>query len=191
MKHNACSLTYKQGKMLSTSRVANTIVVETERSIKTWSELVESNRILKFKVMAFDETVVGDPTKLGNVIACKGKGAARLCCVREKQLCVQAPFSSNDGSTLLIAHIFEKKKGGDRSKDCVMVRLLQAHGERNQPERRYFVTVTGYLNVEVFTMVLSDFLDIDIWSTLVVSAFLLSDNLAIHTNRDIVSAAVR
>ena len=110
MKHNACSLTYKQGKMLSTSRVANTIVVETERSIKTWSELVESNRILKFNVMIFDETVVGDPTKLGNVIACKGKGAARLCCVREKQLCVQAPFSSNDGSTLLIAHIFEKKK---------------------------------------------------------------------------------
>ena len=109
MKHNACSLTYKQGKMLSTSRVPNIIVVETERSIKTWCELVESNRILKFKVMIFDETVVGDPTKLGNVISCKGKGAARLCCVREKQLCVQAPFSSNDGSTLLIAHIFEKK----------------------------------------------------------------------------------
>ena len=117
--------------MLSTSRVASIIVVETERSIKTWSELVESNRILKFKVMIFDETVVGDPTKLGNVISCKGKGAARLCCVREKQLCVQAPFSSNDGSTLLIAHIFEKKKGGDRSKDCVMVRLPQVHGEQN------------------------------------------------------------
>ena len=116
MKHNACSLTYKQGKMLSTSRVASIIVVETERSIKTWSELVESNRILKFNVMTFDETVVGDPTKLGNVIACKGKGAARLCCVREKQLCVQAPFSSNDGSTLLIAHIFEKKKEGTEAK---------------------------------------------------------------------------
>ena len=96
--------------MLSTSRVASIIVVETERSIKTWSELVESNRILKFNVVVFDETVVGDPTKLGNMIACKGKGAARLCCVREKQLCVQAPFSSNDGSTLLIAHIFEKKR---------------------------------------------------------------------------------
>ena len=177
--------------MLCHSRVANTIVVETERSIKTWSELVESNRILKFNVMIFDEMVVGDPTKLGNVIACKGKGAARLCCVREKQLCVQAPFSSNDGSTLLIAHIFEKKKGGDRSKDCVMVRLLQAHGERNQPERRYFVTVTGYLNVEVFTMVLSDFLDI--WNLVHpgVECFLLSDNLAIHTNSDIVSAAAR
>ena len=102
--------------MLSTSRVASIIVVETERSIKTWSELVESNRILKFKVMIFDETVVGDPTKLGNVIACKGKGAARLCCVREKQLCVQAPFSSNDGSTLLIAHIFEKKKAWTEAK---------------------------------------------------------------------------
>ena len=157
--------------MLSTSRVASIIVVETERSIKTWSELVESNRILKFNVMTFDETVVGDPTKLGNVIACKGKGAARLCCVREKQLCVQAPFSSNDGSTLLIAHIFEKKKGGDRSKDCVMVRLPQAPGERNQHERRYFVTDTGYLNTAVLTMILSEFLDIVIWSTLVLSAF--------------------
>ena len=178
--------------MLSISRVANTIVVETERSIKTWSELVESNRILKFKVMIFDETVVGDPTKLGNVIACKGKGAARLCRVREKQLCVQAPFSSNDGSTLLIAHIFEKKKKGeDRSKDCVMIRLPQAHGERNQPERRYFVTDAGYLNTEVFTMILSEFLDI--WNLVHpgVECFLLSDNLAIHTNSDIVSAAAR
>ena len=73
MKHNAGSLTFKQGKMLSTSRVANFIVVETERSIKTWRELVESNRILKFKVMVFDETVVGDPTKHGKAIACKGK----------------------------------------------------------------------------------------------------------------------
>ena len=177
--------------MLSTSRVASIIVVETERSIKTWSELVESNRILKFKVMIFDETVVGDPTKLGNVIACKGKGAARLCCVREKQLCVQAPFSSNDGSTLLIAHIFEKKKGGDRSKDCVMVRLPQMHGEQNQPERRYFVTVTGYLNTDVLTMILSD---IFFFLYLVHpggECFLLSDNLAIHTNSDIVSAAAR
>ena len=102
--------------MLSTSRVASIIVVETERSIKTWSELVESNRILKFNVVVFDEMVVGDPTKLGNVIACKGKGAARLFCVREKQLCVQAPFSSNDGSTLLIAHIFEKKREGTEAK---------------------------------------------------------------------------
>ena len=109
--------------MLSTSRVASIIVVETERSIKTWSELVESNRILKFNVMIFDETVVGDPTKLVKVIACKGKGAARLCCVREKQLCVQAPFSSNDGSTLLIAHIFEKKRWGPKQRFLFMSRL--------------------------------------------------------------------
>ena len=53
------------------------------------------------------------------------------------------------------------------------------------------MTVAGYLNVEVFTMILSEFLGIDIWSTLVLSAFLLSDNLAIHTNSDIVSAAAR
>ena len=53
------------------------------------------------------------------------------------------------------------------------------------------MTVTGYLNTEVLTMILSGFLDIDIWSTLVLSAFLLSDNLAIHTNSDIVSATAR
>lgn len=160
LKRNASSLTYKHGKMLSPSRVANNIVVETERFIQAWGELVENNRILKFNVIVFDETVVGDPTKLGKVIACKGKGAARVCCVHEKQLCVQVPFSSNDGSTLLIAYIFKKKKGEDRSKDCVMVRLPQTHGERNQPERRYFVTETGYLNTEVFKKILNEFLDI-------------------------------
>ena len=53
------------------------------------------------------------------------------------------------------------------------------------------MTVTGYLNFEVFTMVLSDFLDI--WNLVHPGGecFLLSDNLAIHTNSDIVSAAAR
>ena len=53
------------------------------------------------------------------------------------------------------------------------------------------MTVAGYLNVEVFTMILSEFLDI--WNLVHpgVECFLLSDNLAIHTNSDIVSAAAR
>ena len=61
---------------------------------------MERKRILKFNLVVFDETVVGDPTKLYKVVGYRDKGAARVCCVREKQLCVQIPFSSNDGRTL-------------------------------------------------------------------------------------------
>ena len=64
------------------------------------------------------------------------------------------------GALCSLPTFLRKKKGEDRSKDCVMVRLPQTHGERNQPERRYFVTETGYLNTEVFKKILNEFLDI-------------------------------
>ena len=109
-KWNGCSLAYNPRKMMSLSRVANNIVVETERFIETWGKLVESNRALKFNVVVFDETVFGDPTKLTKVIGDQGNGAVRMRCVREKQLCVQIPFSSNNGRTLFIECIFLGKK---------------------------------------------------------------------------------
>ena len=78
---NKDSPSFKSGKMRCPSRVAHTIVAETERFIESWGQLVERNRMVSFNLMVFDET-------------------ARVCCVREQQLCVQIPFSSNNGRTL-------------------------------------------------------------------------------------------
>ena len=73
------TLTLKQEKMLSSARVDTHIVQETEQFIDQWGKVVESNRILKFNVVVFDETVAGDPTKLSKVVESRDKGAARVC----------------------------------------------------------------------------------------------------------------
>ena len=101
----------KQGKVLSSARVDTHIVQETEQFIEQWGKVVERKRILKFNVVVHDETVAGDPTKLSKVVEFRDKGAARVCRVCEKRLCVQIPFSSNDGCTLFIATIFKGKTG--------------------------------------------------------------------------------
>ena len=67
-------------------------VQETEELIDQWDKLVESMNMLKFNVVVLDEKMVGDPTKLNNVVGFRGKGAAGVCRVREKQLCVQIPL---------------------------------------------------------------------------------------------------
>ena len=59
--------------MLSPSRVAHTIVAETERFIESWGQLVERNRMVSFNLIVFDETVVSCSQKLGKVVDLQGK----------------------------------------------------------------------------------------------------------------------
>ena len=65
----------KQGKTLPPATVEAHTVQETEQFIEQWGKAVERKRILKFNLVVFDETVVGDPTKLSKVQgqrSCKG-----------------------------------------------------------------------------------------------------------------------
>ena len=41
---------------------------------------------MKFNVVVYDETVVGNPIKLSKVVWFRDKGAARVCRVRVKQI---------------------------------------------------------------------------------------------------------
>ena len=132
LKRIDCSLILKQGKVLSSARVDTHIVQETEQFIEQWGKVVERKRIMKFNVVVFDETVVGDPTKLSKVVGFRDKGAARVCRVCEKRLCVQIPFSSNDGRTLFIATSFKGKTGCGARKDCMVVGHPEIHCQRNQ-----------------------------------------------------------
>ena len=81
--------------------------------------------MVSFKLIVFDETVGSCSQKLGKVVGLQGKGVARVCCVREQQLCVQIPFSSNDGRTLFIAIIFQKTNGDGDGKDCIKLRATR------------------------------------------------------------------
>ena len=70
---NKDTLSFKSGKMLFPSTVTHTIAAETERFIESWGQLVERNRMVSFKLMVFDETVVGCSQKLGKVVGLQGK----------------------------------------------------------------------------------------------------------------------
>ena len=122
----------KQGKVLSSARVDTHIVQETEQFIEQWGKVVERKRIMKFNVVVFDETVAGYSTKLSKVVEFRDKGAARVCRVCEKRLCIQIPFSSNDGRTLSIATIIKGKTGRGARKDCMVVGHPENHCQRNQ-----------------------------------------------------------
>ena len=186
LKRIDCLLILKQGKVLLSARVDIHIVQETEQFIEQWGKVVEKKRIMKFNVVVFDETVAGYSTKLSKVVEFRDKGAARVCRVCEKRLCVQIPFSSNDGRT----HFQRKKRmwckkrlhGGWASRELLPAKSIQ---------RRYFITQAGFLNADVFSVIPNELLDA--WSIEHpgVEYFLLSDSLAIHTNSVIVSAAAR
>ena len=141
----------KQGKVLSSARVDTHIVQETEQFIEQWGKVVERKRIMKFNVVVFDKTVASDPTKSSKVAEFRDKGAARVCRVCEKRLCVQIPFSSNDGRTLFIAHIFKVKNrtwckkrlhGGSASRESLPAKspptALLHHANRLPERRRVF-----------------------------------------------------
>ena len=149
----------KQGKVLSSARVDTHIVQETEQFIEQWGKVVQRKRIMKFNVVVLDETVAGYSTKLSKVVEFRDKGAARVCRVCEKRLCVQIPFSSNDGRTLFIATIFKGKTGRGARKDCMVVGHPENHCQRNHHQRRYFITQTGFLNADVFSVIINEFLD--------------------------------
>ena len=88
----------------------------------------------------------------------------KVCCVREKQLCVQIMFPSNNNITLFIG----------RQKDCIKVWVTRHDLE---PERWCFVTDSGILNMVVIAQVKSEFLDIWNLMHLGVECFCLSDDL--------------
>ena len=79
---------------------------------------------MKLNLIVFDEMVVSNKTKVCKMISSQGKGSPRVCCVNEKQHCVQIAFSSNDITTLFIANIFQKK-GHDSGNDCMVVWVPQ------------------------------------------------------------------
>ena len=76
-------------------------------------------------------------------LACGAKGTARVCCVHEKQVCVQIMIPSNNSHTLFIS--------------CIKLQVTRHHLE---PERCCFVTDSGILNMDVIAQVKSEFLDI-------------------------------
>ena len=88
LKRNASKLTNQTGKMLSPSSVTANIVEQTERFTEQWSELVERKRIHSFDMVMFDKTVIDDTVNLGKAIDTRDRRTARVCRVREKQLCV-------------------------------------------------------------------------------------------------------
>ena len=80
-------------------------------------------------------------------------------CVLEAALCSN-PISSNDGRTLFIADILKEK-----NRTWCKKRLCGASASREplpakSIQRRYFNTQAGFLNADVFSVIINEFLDV-------------------------------
>ena len=63
---------------------------------------------------------------------------------------------------------------------------------QNQPQQRYFITETGFLNTKVFCFGCERVCGcLECGASQRFECFLVCDNMTIHTNKDIVNAAAR
>ena len=143
--------------MLSPARVDSHIVQEIKQFIEQWGKVVERKRILESNLVVFDKTVAGYPTKLSKVVEFRDIGAVRVCRAREKRLCVQILFFKQRLPHPVHCHHLQRKNRKWCKKNFMVLRHPEAHCQRNQPQRRYFITQTGFLNEDVFSVIINEF----------------------------------
>ncbi len=148
----------------------------------------------KRNTFVFDETVVGDCCKIPLVIGVRqksGGGNINVLRIREKALGCFIPFSMPDGSTPFRVFIFES---GSKKKGHVLPQALRPIEERRlrtRPKRLFLQSEKGFLTAELFKIIMEEF--IKWWKRFNpgLHCFLISDNLSIHSNDDIVRTAAR
>ena len=120
-----------------------------------------------------------------------GGGNINALETRERALGCYIPFSMPDGSTPFRVFIF---RGDETDVDGVPVTALQPEAEiglRNHPHRLCLVNKKGYLTAELFAYIMKEFAK---WWTDTrpgLDCYMISDNLRIHTNVEVVATALR
>jgi len=148
----------------------------------------------KNNIVVFDETVVGDGAHVPLVIGEQrdsGGGNINTLQVRERALGTYIPFSMPDGNTPFRVFIFKRD---DSDKSDVPVTALAPTAEiglREHPHRLFLVSDTGYLTIDLFKYIMEEFAK---WWTTThpgLHCFMISDNLRVHVNEQIVATALR
>jgi len=187
-------LCMKRGKLTSPTRCLRTTREKTLDFISKMNMYMDGNTMNKRNTFVFDETVIGDCCKIPLVIGQRrksGGGNINVLRIREKALGCYIPFSMPDGSTPFRVFIF---KSGSKKKGQVLPQSLRPVEERRlrtHPERLFVQSEKGFLTAELFKIIMEEF--IKWWRRFHpgLHCFLISDNLSIHSDNDIVKTAAR
>ena len=182
----------KKGKLTSPKRCSRTALANTQAFIDSLNGKMRSHVINSQNLVVFDETIIGDSVNVPVVIGERRKSGGsnnNFAQTRHASLGCYIPFSMPDGTTPFRVFIL---KGEDLNKDgskFTVVAPKKEKGFRDDPYRLYLSSKKGYLNKTLFEYIIIQFAkwwhstrgDLD--------CFMISDNLPVHRNKDLVKLA--
>ena len=182
----------KKGKITSPIRKVKTMLQDTKEFIDLLNTDMISHKINEKNLFVFDETIIGDKISLPVVIGERrksGGGNINVFLECRKALCCYIPFSMPDGSTPFRVYVFRTGKL-KKGQEILEVDVPDEEIEfRSVPRRVYLASETGYLTTALFQRVMECFTSWWRSHHPTLECFLISDNLRIHRNKEIVDTA--
>jgi len=192
IKRNCEDVCLRQGKLTSPVRNYKQMLAKTKEFVSAFERIMADKGISQNNIVVFDESIIGDSASLPKVVVEvkeSGGGNGNTVAVRRKSLGSIIPFSLNDGSTPFRVFIINQKTCRDLMIPENPIIPKVEKGLRNTPYRLFLSSHSGYLTIELFSIIMDAF--INWWTTTRpgVACLLISDNLAIHKNSAIVKKA--
>ena len=185
-------IVFRSGKITSPTRSLKVMLQKTEEFIAKFEKKMAKYDISQKNIVVFDETIIGDGASLPKVITERrksGGGNANVIISRMRALGSYLPFSMPDGKTPFRVFIINEKTCHDLMIPTNPLLPKVEKGLRETPYRLFLSSETGYISIELFKFIIDAFIN---WWTIIhpkVHCLLISDNLAIHRNKDIVKNA--
>ena len=187
-------LRMKKGKVTSARRCFESMQQNTIEFIDSINDFRLGNSMNFNNIVVFDETIIGDGEYIPVVIGEKrdsGGGNINALQTRERALGCYIPFSMPDGSTPFRVFIFKRDKTDKDDVPVTALEPLKEIGLREHPHRLFLVSEKGYLTTDLFAYIMKEFAK---WWTTTrpgLHCYMISDNLHIHRNDEIVATALR
>jgi len=180
------------GKITSPTRKADEMLQMCKEFIASFTIPIASHKANEKNIFVFDETIIGANFSLPLVIG-ETKDAAggnnNVILAREAALGSYIPFSMVDGSTPFRVFIIRTKEFHKSADLEEWVAPAKEKGLRDSPRRVFLSSETGFISNELFSVIMDEFTE---WWTTTHSGlecYLISDNLSIHRNEEIVKKA--
>ena len=194
VERHKSDICFSAGNILSPTRSSDTTVEKTKEFISSLDRLFATNSINEHNLVVFDETVISPKDSVKIVIRDQRKSSDRNGHVvrsRERALCSYIPFSLADGSTPFRVTLY-KTGDGKKKKHSVIAHLPSGERwQRGDPYRLLLPCDSGYLTAELFKYIMEQFTSYWTLDHPGLDCYMICDNLRIHLNYDIVSAARR
>jgi len=180
------------GKITSPTRCLDTTQKKIQEFISLLNRYMKGNTMNKRKIFVFDGTFIGDSDSVPVVIGERrksGGGNINAIRIRKRALNCYISFSMPDGTTPFRVFIF---KSGSKKQGRILQHALVPRAERElraRPHRLFLQSEKGFLTNHQFKIIMEDFTK---WWTTThpgLHRFMISDNLSVHRNEQMVKTA--